>query len=82
MQEQAVALHAADPKNYPDANHKPEMAIAISHFELLCGFRIPSEIVEHLRGIYPHLGLEILTYVFGGNVFSRLVLTMNNVQWV
>ncbi|KAF8384906.1 hypothetical protein PRIPAC_74048 [Pristionchus pacificus] len=50
--EQAVALHAADPKNYPDANHKPEMAIAISHFELLCGFRIPSEIVEHLRA-YP-----------------------------
>ncbi|GMR33770.1 hypothetical protein PMAYCL1PPCAC_03965, partial [Pristionchus mayeri] len=50
--EQAVALHAADPKNYPDANHKPEMAIAISHFELLCGFRIPTEIVENLRA-YP-----------------------------
>ncbi|GMT33361.1 hypothetical protein PFISCL1PPCAC_24658, partial [Pristionchus fissidentatus] len=50
--EQAVLLHAADPKNYPDANHKPEMAIALSHFELLCGFREAKEIVEHLR-CYP-----------------------------
>ncbi|GMT03433.1 hypothetical protein PENTCL1PPCAC_25607, partial [Pristionchus entomophagus] len=50
--EQAAALHAADPKNYPDANHKPEMAIAISHFELLCGFRVATEIVENLRA-YP-----------------------------
>ncbi|KAK6461534.1 mannose-6-phosphate isomerase [Scheffersomyces coipomensis] len=32
-------LHAADPKNYPDDNHKPEMAIAITSFEGFCGFK-------------------------------------------
>ena len=31
-------LHAADPKNYPDDNHKPEMAIAVTDFEGFCGF--------------------------------------------
>jgi mannose-6-phosphate isomerase len=35
----AEQLHAKDPKNYPDDNHKPEMAIAITPFEGLCGFR-------------------------------------------
>ncbi|RWA07603.1 hypothetical protein EKO27_g7503 [Xylaria grammica] len=29
----AEQLHANDPKNYPDDNHKPEMAIAITDFE-------------------------------------------------
>ena len=32
-------LHAADPKNYPDDNHKPEMAIAVTDFEGVCGFQ-------------------------------------------
>ena len=36
----AQKLHASDPKNYRDANHKPEMAIALGgEFEALCGFR-------------------------------------------
>ncbi|KRY13503.1 Mannose-6-phosphate isomerase [Trichinella patagoniensis] len=40
---EAKLLHEADPKNYPDPNHKPEMAIALTSFELLCN--IP-ELVE------------------------------------
>ncbi|PAV77457.1 hypothetical protein WR25_12460 [Diploscapter pachys] len=32
---QAKVLHANDPKNYPDDNHKPEMAIALTEFQLL-----------------------------------------------
>lgn len=44
----AEQLHAKDPQNYPDDNHKPEMAIALTHFEGLCGFRPPSEIVHFL----------------------------------
>ena len=36
---QAVELHARDPENYPDANHKPEVAIALSPLTMLIGFR-------------------------------------------
>src|ERR1700750_1971975 len=39
----AEQLHAKDPKNYPDDNHKPEMTIAITDFSGLCGFRTLSE---------------------------------------
>lgn len=35
----AKQLHASDPRNYPDDNHKPEMAIAVTDFEGFCGFK-------------------------------------------
>ncbi|KAI0153171.1 mannose-6-phosphate isomerase [Xylariaceae sp. FL1272] len=47
----AAQLHARDPRNYPDDNHKPEMAIAITDFEGLCGFRPLPEISHALRTI-------------------------------
>ena len=47
----AEKLHAKDPKNYPDDNHKPEMAIAITPFEGLCGFRPLAEIAHFLKTI-------------------------------
>lgn len=47
----AAELHARDPQNYPDANHKPEMLVALTRFEALCGFRRPSEIAAHLRAL-------------------------------
>mmetsp|Transcript_10808 Transcript_10808/g.21472 ORF Transcript_10808/g.21472 Transcript_10808/m.21472 type:complete len:405 (-) Transcript_10808:2270-3484(-) len=34
----AEKLHASNPSVYKDSNHKPEMAIALSDFEALCGF--------------------------------------------
>jgi mannose-6-phosphate isomerase len=40
----AFARQEADPagtKNYTDAHHKPEMLVAITPFEALCGFRSP-----------------------------------------
>jgi mannose-6-phosphate isomerase len=40
----AEQLHARDSKNYPDDNHKPEMTIAITPFDGLCGFRPLAEI--------------------------------------
>jgi mannose-6-phosphate isomerase len=49
--ELAGELHAKDPKNYPDDNHKPEMAIAITPFEGLCGFRPLKEIAHFLKTI-------------------------------
>ncbi|TPX06713.1 uncharacterized protein E0L32_002209 [Thyridium curvatum] len=47
----AEQLHARDPKNYPDDNHKPEMAIAITPFEGLCGFRPLAEIAYFLTNV-------------------------------
>ncbi|KAI8630042.1 mannose-6-phosphate isomerase [Xylariaceae sp. FL1651] len=47
----AEQLHAKDPKNYPDDNHKPEMAIAITEFEGLCGFRPLGEIAHFLASV-------------------------------
>lgn len=47
----AEKLHAARPAIYTDPNHKPEMAVAITPFEAMCGFRPPAEIAEHLRTV-------------------------------
>lgn len=44
-------LRAQDPKNYPDDNHKPEMAIAVTDFEGLCGFKPLAEIADELDRI-------------------------------
>lgn len=44
-------LHQNHPEIYKDPNHKPEMAIALTPFEALCGFRPISEIKNFLRSI-------------------------------
>lgn len=47
----AEQLHANDPKNYPDDNHKPEMTIAVTPFDGLCGFRPLVEVLHFLRTV-------------------------------
>ncbi|KAF7490457.1 Mannose-6-phosphate isomerase [Sarcoptes scabiei] len=47
----AEKLHLLDPFHYPDANHKPELAVALTEFEALCGFRPHSEIEFFLANI-------------------------------
>ncbi|XP_058012292.1 mannose-6-phosphate isomerase isoform X2 [Ahaetulla prasina] len=54
--ELAEKLHAQYPEHYPDTNHKPEMAIALTPFEGLCGFRPVEEIVGFLQ---PAAGKDI-----------------------
>ncbi|CCD26385.1 mannose-6-phosphate isomerase PMI40 NDAI_0H02110 [Naumovozyma dairenensis CBS 421] len=44
-------LRAQDPEHYPDDNHKPEMAIAVTDFEGFCGFKPLDEIVDELKRI-------------------------------
>ncbi|KAG7661639.1 PMI1 [[Candida] subhashii] len=44
-------LHASDPKNYPDDNHKPEMAIAVTDFEGFCGFKPLDQLSTTLQTI-------------------------------
>ncbi|KAE9548635.1 hypothetical protein FO519_008159 [Halicephalobus sp. NKZ332] len=52
--EQAAWLHGKDPVNYPDRHHKPELAYALTRFELLCGFRPASEIIANFKA-FPEL---------------------------
>jgi mannose-6-phosphate isomerase len=47
--EGARRLHANNPIEYSDANHKPEMAIALTPFEAMCGFRRLEEIAVLLK---------------------------------
>ncbi|XP_060531233.1 mannose-6-phosphate isomerase [Cylas formicarius] len=47
----AEELHHKFPKIYKDPNHKPEMAIALTEFEALCGFRRQEEIKRFVEEI-------------------------------
>ncbi|KAI5948732.1 PMI1 [Candida theae] len=44
-------LHKQDPKNYPDDNHKPEMAIAVTDFEGFCGFKPVDQLASTLETV-------------------------------
>lgn len=63
-------LHAADPKNYPDDNHKPEMAIAVTAFEGFCGFR-PLEQISALLESVPEF-----KEIIGGDVEAKAFQTV------
>lgn len=47
----AEQLHASQPEIYPDDNHKPEMVIALSEFQGLCGLRPVSEVAHFLKTV-------------------------------
>ncbi|TKA74192.1 Mannose-6-phosphate isomerase [Friedmanniomyces simplex] len=47
----AEEVHKRDPKNYPDDNHKPEMTIAVTPFDGLCGFRPLGEVAHFLQHV-------------------------------
>lgn len=51
--ELATKLHKKDPENFTDPNHKPEIAVALSKFEVFAGFKPLSE-------IQPIFGLQAL----------------------
>ncbi|GLJ09053.1 hypothetical protein SUGI_0100810 [Cryptomeria japonica] len=47
----AQALHQAQPKVYKDSNHKPEMVLALTEFEALCGFVDQQELKNVLQTV-------------------------------
>ena len=49
--ELAKELHKERPHIYKDPNHKPEMAIALTEFEGLCGFRPLSNIKQNFEEV-------------------------------
>jgi mannose-6-phosphate isomerase len=63
----ANALHLHDPIHYPDANHKPELAIALDSLTALMGIKPFADIQETLRR-YP----EIANFI-GERVCTRVL---------
>lgn len=47
----AAVLHANLPGEFPDANHKPEILMAISEFKVMGGFRTIEDIIADLRSV-------------------------------
>jgi len=60
----AKKLHAANPTTYADDNHKPELAIALTPFEALCGFRPKQEIIRFLSGLMLPFCVVILCIIY------------------
>jgi mannose-6-phosphate isomerase len=59
-QAQAEALHARDPQNYPDKNHKPEIAVALDALTALMGIKPYPRFIEALQR-YPEISAFIGT---------------------
>jgi mannose-6-phosphate isomerase len=49
--ERARQLHRRAPEHYPDTNHKPEIAVAVTDFEALCQFRPENDLLSDLARI-------------------------------
>jgi mannose-6-phosphate isomerase len=78
----AFAAQEADPalpRNYTDAYHKPEMLVAITPFEALCGFRAPDVSASELAALdLPSLAPVVAALRAGVSGLSeavRLLLT-------
>ncbi|MCB9211021.1 MAG: mannose-6-phosphate isomerase, class I [Ignavibacteriales bacterium] len=72
----AKILHEKDPKNYPDENHKPEIAIAIDHLKALVGLKDPKGIKQTFLD-YPELKIllttELINIIEGKNIDEDFV---------
>jgi mannose-6-phosphate isomerase len=51
----ASRLHQADPSNYPDSNHKPEIAVAVTKLDMLYGLQEPQVATHTLNKVFPEL---------------------------
>ncbi|SNY28647.1 mannose-6-phosphate isomerase, class I [Paractinoplanes atraurantiacus] len=68
---QAYARQEADPslpKNYTDANHKPEMLVAVTPFEALCGFRDPAKAADDIEAFAVPSLAPVVTALRGGDL--------------
>lgn len=61
-EEAAGVDRSAAGRNYKDDNHKPEMILALTPFEALCGFRPAAEsraVLQHLAACIQQAGAEV-----------------------
>lgn len=75
---QAEELHAADPLNYPDQNHKPEIAVALDSLQALIGikkFNLLANTFEEYPELNSLLNLNSFKYSAGIElkIFIRLI---------
>lgn len=68
----AQQLHEKNPKEYKDDNHKPEMTIAITPFEGMCGFRPLKEIAYFFKAVKP------LRSLIGEDMAAQFETTVND----
>jgi mannose-6-phosphate isomerase len=71
--ELAAELHKDRPNIYKDPNHKPEMAIALTEFQGLCGFRPLQEIkknCEHNSQLRQIIGEDAINDIVAANKHS------------
>jgi mannose-6-phosphate isomerase len=77
----AERLHATWPQHYPDDNHKPEMAIALTPFEALCGFKPLENLVQAIKDVHELrdlIGQDVVERLLGGE--PVLPLAFRNVM--
>jgi len=72
----AELLHKSRPDIYKDANHKPEMAVAITEFKALCGFVTAKEVQDVLATV-PEVR-ELIGTVKKGNGFIGCTESQGN----
>lgn len=70
--ELAKTLHKSLPDVYKDANHKPEMALALTDFEALCGFVSLEELKCVLQNV-PEI-FEVVGKAFSDSIFDLIEL--------
>lgn len=71
----AERLHASEPEKFGDTNHKPEIAIAMSRFELFVGFK-PLETIAALMQLKPLKDLVPAHKTFDDEVLRQLCKTL------
>lgn len=62
-------------RNYRDANHKPEMILALTPFEALCGFRGAPQtlaLFQHIHQLFGPAGIEV------PGIFAELLTDLAN----
>jgi hypothetical protein len=74
LQPTAERLHKSNPTHYGDDNHKPEMAIALTAFEALCGFRPKEEVIGFLKGIAISTSLQHFVFLVKQCLYYFFVL--------
>ena len=92
--ERAGVQFANNHPSYADANHKPEMIIAITEFEALCGFRDSSAVAADLKALaaansefvpllqaFENSGLKGATeFAFDHNLAHELALSVTSLS--
>jgi mannose-6-phosphate isomerase len=73
----AIALHKKDPVNYPDANQKLEIAIALDSLTALVGFRPLKQIIKTFQD-YP----EIVKFIGERFINSILIKNLKTVKTI